>query len=247
MSYKSYSMFAPIGIKKSLTQIIEYELIEAIRAGKYLPGSKLPTENELCNLFAVSRTAVREAIKKMSARGIVQVKRGSGVYVSEMSIKNATETLNLFFELSSDRGVILQTIKTRLVLEPALAGQAAINRTERQIELLKENIEMTKNCDLNDTNKEAELDNDFHKSILSIANNQVLDLLLSPIFNLMPKFKAGVYAKPLEGELVKKKNMMLKHHENILDAIINKDEQRANNAMYNHILETQNNFTKSLK
>ena len=106
---------------------------------------------------------------------------------------------------------------------------------------------MTKKCDLNDTNKEAELDNDFHKTILSITNNQVLDLLLNPIFHLMPKFKTGVYAKPQEGELVKKKQIMLKHHENILDAIIKQDEQMANKAMYNHILETKNNYTKSLK
>lgn len=240
-------MFAPLGIKKSLTQMIEYELTEAIRAGKYLPGSKLPTENELCELFVVSRTAVREAIKKMSARGIVQVKRGSGVYVSEMSIKNASETLNLFFELSSDKNVIQQTINTRLILEPALASQAAINRTDVQIQSLVDNIKMTKSCDINDTDKEAELDNDFHKTILSIANNQVLDLLLNPIFHLMPKFKTGVYAKPQEGELVKKKQIMLTHHENILDAIIKQDEQMANKAMYNHILETQNNYTKSLK
>lgn len=240
-------MFTQLGIKKSLTQMIEYELTEAIRAGKYLPGSKLPTENELCELFVVSRTAVREAIKKMSARGIVQVKRGSGVYVSEISIKNASETLNLFFELSSDKNVILQTINTRLVLEPALVSQAAINRSDEQIELLVENIKMTKSCDLSDANKEAELDNDFHKTILSIADNQVLDLLLGPMFNLMPKFKTSVYAKSHEGELVNKKNIMLKHHENILDAIIKQDEQTASKAMYNHILETQNNYIKTLE
>ncbi|WP_431110314.1 FadR/GntR family transcriptional regulator [Winogradskyella poriferorum] len=240
-------MFTPLGIKKSLTQMIEYELTEAIRAGKYLPGSKLPTENELCELFVVSRTAVREAIKKMSARGIVQVKRGSGVYVSEISIKNASETLNLFFELSSDKNVILQTINTRLVLEPALVSQAAINRSDEQIELLVENIKMTQSCDLSDANKEAELDNDFHKTILSIADNQVLDLLLGPMFNLMPKFKTSVYAKSHEGELVNKKNIMLKHHETILDAIIKQDEQTASKAMYNHILETQNNYIKTLE
>ncbi len=240
-------MFAPLGIKKSLTQMIEYELTEAIRNGDYLPGSKLPTENELCDLFKVSRTAVREAIKKMSARGIVQVKRGSGVYVSEMSIKNASETLNLFFELSSDQNVIQQTINTRLILEPALASQAAINRTDEQIELLVNNIEMTSKCNINDTKKEAELDNDFHKTILSIVDNQVLNLLLDPIFNLMPKFKTGVYAKPQEGELQKKKEIMLNHHRNILEAIINQDSPMASTAMYNHILETQNNYTKSLQ
>ncbi|WP_212744283.1 FadR/GntR family transcriptional regulator [Maribacter sp. ACAM166] len=69
------------------------------RTGKYLPGSQIPTENELCKMFNVSRTAVREAVKKMNAKGIVDVKRGSGVYVSEMSIQNASEKM-LFYKQS---------------------------------------------------------------------------------------------------------------------------------------------------
>jgi GntR family transcriptional repressor for pyruvate dehydrogenase complex len=57
-------MFTPLGQTKSITQQIEFELTKAIRTGKYLPGNKLPTENELCQIFNVSRTSVREAVKK---------------------------------------------------------------------------------------------------------------------------------------------------------------------------------------
>lgn len=239
-------MFTSLGQNKSLTQQVEYELTEAIRAGKYLPGSKIPSENELCEVFNVSRTSVREAVKKMSARGIVDVKRGSGVYVAEISLKNASENLNLFFELSSDKNIILQTINTRLILEPTLASQAAIYRKNSHIELLKNNIIQMRKCALKDKKKEAELDNDFHSIILSIVNNDVLELLLSPIFNLIPKFKTAVYVKPMEGHLLKEKKLMLNHHENILQGIIESNGTAAREAMRNHILETQNNYTKSL-
>lgn len=240
-------MFTPLGQTKSITQQIEFELTKAIRTGKYLPGNKLPTENELCQIFNVSRTSVREAVKKMNAKGIVDVKRGSGVYVSEISIKNASENLNMFFELSSDEDVILQTINTRLILEPALAAQAAKFRTESQLIFLKDNMIAMYNCDLMNTKKETELDKDFHRALLSIANNKVLQLLLSPIFNLMPKFKSIVYAKPTDGNLQTHKKIMLNHHENILQAIIEQDEQKATEAMRTHIIETQTNYSKSIQ
>lgn len=240
-------MFAPLGQNKSLTQQVEFELTEAIRTGKYLPGNKMPTENELCQIFNVSRTAIREAVKKMSARGIVDVKRGSGVYVSEMSIKNASEILNMFFELSSDEDVILQTINARLIIEPVLASQAAKYCNEEHLTLLKDNMIAMRNCDLNDKKREAEFDNDFHRTLLSITNNKVLDLLLSPIFNLMPKFKAIVYAKPTDGNILKYKEIMLNHHENVLQAIIEQDEKKAAEAMRTHITETQTNYTKSIQ
>jgi GntR family transcriptional repressor for pyruvate dehydrogenase complex len=153
----------------------------------------------------VSRTSIREAVKKMSARGIVDVKRGSGVYVSEMSIKNTSEILNLFFELSTDEDIILQTINTRLILEPALASHAAIYRNQGHLELLKGNMIQMRKCPLEDNQIEADLDNDFHRILLSIVNNKVLELLLSPIFILAPKFKTAVYVKPITSKLLKKK------------------------------------------
>jgi len=238
-------MFTPLKHNKSLTQQVEFELTEAIRTGKYLPGNKIPTEHELCKTFNVSRTAIREAVKKMNAKGIVDVKQGSGVYVSEMNITNASEILNMFFELSSDKDLIMQTINTRLIIEPALATQAAKYRNENHLIILKNNMIAMRKCDLNDKKREAELDNDFHRTLLSITNNKVLDLLLSPIFNLMPKFKTIVYAKPSVGNIQNDKEIMLEHHENVLQAIIEQNEKKAAEAMRVHILETKNNYSKS--
>lgn len=240
-------MFTPIGKSQSLTQQIELKLTKAIRNGTYLPGTKLPTENEFCSMFNVSRTAVREAVKKMSAKGIVEVKRGSGVYVSEISLKNASESLNLFFELSSNEDVILQTIEARLMLEPPLAGEASKKRSKKHLTLLENNMTAMLNCDLMDKKKETELDNEFHRTLLSIAENDVLNLLLSPIFSLMPKFKSNVFAKPAEGDLQAHKNIMLQHHTNILQAIIKQDEHKAKEAMRTHIIETKTNYSTSIK
>ena len=205
----------------------------------------MPTENELCKIFNVSRTAVREALKKMSARGIIEVKKGSGIYVSEMSLQNASENLNMFFELSSSKDVVLQTIYTRQLLEPVLASQAALRRTEEHIALLRRNMKNMCQCRLEDKKREAGLDNDFHRILLSITGNEVLELLIGPIFNLMPKFKAGVFAKTSGGNILQDKGRMLEHHENILKAVIDQDKQTAFQAMENHLQETLANYKKT--
>ncbi|WP_298474297.1 FadR/GntR family transcriptional regulator [uncultured Maribacter sp.] len=238
-------MFTPIGNSKSLSQQIEEKLTNAIRNGEYNPGEKIPTEKELCEIFQVSRTAVREAIKTMVAKGIIIVKKGSGAYVSEVSIKNASEILNMFFELSSNDDLILQTIKARQFVEPLLASQAAKNRTEKHIELLTINMKSIQDCPLKDYKKEAELDNAFHQILLSITENQILKLLLGPIFNLMPKFKASVFAKPTKGNLQEEKTIMLNHHERIINAIIAQDEEEAAKAMNDHLKITYSNYIKS--
>ncbi|WP_139955928.1 FadR/GntR family transcriptional regulator [Flavicella sediminum] len=240
-------MFEQIGQKKSLSQQIEEALIKAIKKGTYSPGEKLPTENELCEMFQVSRTAIREAIKRMSAKGMVAVKRGSGVFVTEMSFKNTAEILNMFFELSVNDNVIIETIDTRLVIEPAIAAQAAVNRTQKHLDLLTQNMKNMTACDINNKKLEAELDNDFHKILLSINNNKVLELLLNPIYNLMPKFKKSVFAKPTDGNLIEEKNIMLFHHKAILEAIVEQNETKAFDAMKAHIEVTKVNYFKSHK
>lgn len=237
-------MFKELDNKKSISQQVEEQLLHAIRNGHYKTGQKLPTEETLCEMFNVSRTSVREAIKKMSARGLVAVKRGSGAYVSEMSINNASEILNIFFELSSEESVIYQTIKTRLLIEPAIAAQAAKLRTATHLEILYKNMEVMKQCELTDLTREAELDNEFHRILLSVSNNSILELLFSPIFNLMPKFKEDVFAKGQGENLLADKKVMLNHHQNILIAIEKQDEQAAMLAMQNHILQTLDNYQK---
>ncbi|WP_215224011.1 FadR/GntR family transcriptional regulator [Echinicola shivajiensis] len=239
-------MFQQIGKKPSLSQQIVDEITRSIREGKYLPGQQIPTENALCEIFNVSRTAIREAIKILSARGIIEVKKGSGAFVTEVSVQNASEILNMFFELSSDTDLILQTIETRQLLEPQIVREAAEKRNDKHIQLLEKNMLAMQRCPLGQKKKEAELDNEFHRILLTITGNNVLELLLSPVFSLMPKFKVNVFAKPADGDLEAEKTNMLQHHGNILKAITVQDPDAAEMAMRKHLKDTWKNYQKSL-
>lgn len=237
-------MFEPIARRESLSEHIETELTRAIQQGQYQPLQKIPTENELCSIFNVSRTVVREAIKKLNAKGIVDVRKGSGAYVSEMSIQNASETLNLFFGMSSDQDLMLHTIDSRAMIEPMIAVKAAVVRTDDHILRLQANMEKMRQCHLGDKKTEAELDNQFHRILLDCIDNPVLHLLVNPIFNLMPKFKVNVFAKTIEGDLAKEKEKMLYYHQMITDAVAAKHALRAESFMKEHLRVTRENYNK---
>ncbi|MEM6829335.1 MAG: FCD domain-containing protein [Bacteroidota bacterium] len=223
---------------------IEEKLTEAIRNGTYRPSQRIPEEEELSRLYHVSKDTIREAIHKLDEKGVLTIKKGKGVYVSEISIRHTSEMLNNFFLLSSDSDIMFQTIHTRLMVEPTIASQAALNRNKEHVDMLKENLHQLRQCDLENLKLEIELDNTFHRTILSIANNSILELLFSPIFHLTPKFKTELFAK-VDVDLLVVKNLMLEQHQNILDAIEKKNAEAASSLMKIHIFETMNNYLKN--
>lgn len=239
-------MFKPIAKRGSLSGHVEAELTKAIKQGQYQPLQKIPTENELCSIFNVSRTVVREAVKGLNAKGIVDVRKGSGVYVSEMSIQNASETLNLFFGLASNEDMILHTIDCRTMFEPQIAAKSTLMRTDGHIALLNENMEKMYRCPLEDKTREAELDNQFHRILLNCIDNPVLHLLIEPIFSLIPKFKYSVFAKTIPENPREEKEKMLYYHQMIMDAIIAQQPTKAQNFMQEHLKVTRENYIKTM-
>ncbi|MFW5754222.1 MAG: FadR/GntR family transcriptional regulator, partial [Marinilabiliaceae bacterium] len=122
-------IFSKIGTTQTLSQKIERKIEEAIRQKKLMQGAKLPSEKELCELFGVSRTALREALRRLNARGLIEIRKGSGMYVSEIKIEDAIKSLNLYYDLSFDSNLISQIIEVRRILEPEISRLAARNRT----------------------------------------------------------------------------------------------------------------------
>ena len=113
-------IFQNIGNKLTLSQRIERTIENAIREKKLIVGSKLPTEREMCESFGVSRTALREALRRLSARGLVTIQKGSGMYVSEINIEDAIDTLNLYYDLKFDKNLLAQIIEVRSIFEPEI-------------------------------------------------------------------------------------------------------------------------------
>ncbi len=235
-------IFQNIGNKLTLSQRIERTIENAIREKKLTVGSKLPTEREMCESFGVSRTALREALRRLSARGLINIHKGSGMYVSEIKIEDAIKTLDLYYDLKFDKNLLSQIIEVRYIFEPEIAKLAAISRTKKDLDDLAGNLTRFEECDPDNTQLEADLDNHFHLTITKATMNPIVQITMEPIYSLLPRMRNYIYGN-IEGEKVN----TLKFHREILDAIRKQDEKNAYVIMKDHLERTRVIYNKHMK
>ncbi|GGF15857.1 GntR family transcriptional regulator [Aliidongia dinghuensis] len=164
---KSPPAFTPLTMPQSRTAQLVEQLGGDIRAGRYKPAERLPTEQELMARFEVSRTVVREAVASLKAEGLVVTRQGSGAFVAQ------NPTGKPFRIVSDDlRSIteILNVLQLRLAVEVEAAGLAATARTGVMLE------DMSRCLDRIDEAVEAgsfaiEVDYEFHLAIARATGN----------------------------------------------------------------------------
>ena len=219
-------IFSKIGTTQTLSQKIERRIEEAIQQRKLVPGNKLPSERELCASFAVSRTALREALRRLNARGLIEIKKGSGMYVSEIGIEDAIKSLNLYYDLKFDSNLIAQMIEMRELFEPQIALLAARNRTQEDLKILHNNITDLEKCNPDNTQLEADIINSFHTNIAKATGNPMIIVSMEPIFSLLPRMRNFLYAN-IDGE----KEYTLESQKKIYAAIRTQNDKEAHDEM----------------
>lgn len=226
---KGTHIFAPVGNRDLLSKSVESSIEEAILSKKLTPGSKLPSELELCGQFGVSRTAIREALRMLSARGLVSIAKGKGVYVKSVSADSVTTPMHLYLQLQYERNHVLDVIHARQLIEPAIAASAAVNHTSDDAAKLVKDLEDLKAC-TGEHSELSRLDLAFHLDIAKASENPIVPLLIDPIHRLMPKIKASVYASVKDAQ-----HSAIEWHGKILDAILKRDAAGARKAMEGHL------------
>ena len=232
-------IFENIGSKVTLSQKIERRIETAIREKKLAVGSKLPTEHELCASFGVSRTALREALRRLNARGLISIMKGSGMYVTELKIDDAIKTLNLYYDLQFDRNLIEQIIEVRKIFEPEIAKLAAKRRTNDDILELEKNLKEFRQCNPDNTQLEADIDNKFHLLIAKSSHNPIIQISMEPIYTLLPRMRNLIYAN-IDGE----RDPTLEFHTKIFDSIKGQREKEAYQMMSEHLKRTDEVYHK---
>ncbi len=234
-------LFDKIGSKLTLSQKIERKIEAAIREKKLPVGSRLPTERELCEVFGVSRTALREALRRLSARGLVEITKGSGMTVTGFQVDDAVKIMDLYYDMQFDQNLIPQIIEVRRLFEPQIAGQAALKRTQNDLSDIQENIEQFRNCDPDNIQLEADLDNKFHLLIARATHNPIVQITMEPIYSLLPRMRNFIYAN-IDGE----KDVTLESHLLIFDAINKQKPEVAEKLMAEHLQRTYEIYKKHL-
>lgn len=234
-------LFTNIGSKLTLSQKIERKIEAAIREKKLPVGSKLPTERELCGAFGVSRTALREALRRLSARGLIEITKGSGMTVTGFKVDDAIKTMDLYYDMQFDQNLIPQIIEVRRLFEPQIAGLAAAQRTQNDLSDIQENIELFRACDPDNIQLESDLDNKFHLLIARATHNPIVQITMEPIYSLLPRMRNFIYASVDDEKEVTHESHLL-----IFDAINKQKHTDATKAMNEHLDRTYEIYKRYL-
>jgi len=237
----SETIFSPLETRESISKLISDQIEKAIFEKKYTPGSKLPSENELCEQFGVSRTSVRDALGTLEAQGVIEIIKGKGMFVNKISSDTVTNPMQKYLKLRTDRNYVMDLVHARQIIEPAISYYAAINHNDEDIDRLTNDIERLRDCS-GGYLELANLDTLFHLDLARASRNRVMPLLLDPIHKLIPEVKSTIYATVKDA-----KGSAVIWHQKILDAVISGDAAQARTAMDEHLKIAEEHAEKMLE
>jgi DNA-binding FadR family transcriptional regulator len=154
----------------------------AIVTGDYAPGETIPGEFDLADRFGVARNVIREALRMLTAKGLIESRRKTGTRVRERTDWNLldTEMLGWMFEGEPPVSFVKSLFELRLIVEPAAASLAARHRTARQLSRLGQALELMTHHGLESVAGQA-ADEQFHAVLLEATGNELLGSLSSSI------------------------------------------------------------------
>jgi GntR family transcriptional repressor for pyruvate dehydrogenase complex len=168
-----------IPVKKVSDSVAE-QIEDMIRSGTFQTGEKLPSVRELCELFGVGRSAVRDAITTLKGKGMVNVKQGEGAYIQESS-----GFFHHHLLLTSPRD-ISELYQVRKLLEVGIAELAAIHCTEEDLHVMDAIF-------TNPYMKGWEADYQLHTAIAKAAGNEIIIQLMQHITKTMKNAMIDLY------------------------------------------------------
>lgn len=211
--------------KSRLSEQVSQKIIQLILDEGLKQGDRLPNETVLVERLGVGRSSVREAMKLLRSRNIVDIRQGSGTYVA--SNPGMTDDPLGFTFIDDKRRLARDLLEVRFMIEPQMAGMAAEQATDAQIACIQ------KLCDeaerLADTGEDySSADTAFHSAIAESCGNVVIPRLMGVLKASVPLF-IDVTGKQLVAETIRT-------HRGIADAIAAHDSTAAHDAMYLHLV-----------
>jgi GntR family transcriptional repressor for pyruvate dehydrogenase complex len=200
-------------------------------SGRLQAGQRFPIETELCAELGVSRSSLREAVRMLAALGVVEVRQGSGTYVSPLRAADIVSSLTLTVGLLPLEG-LLEIYELRRVLEGHAAGQAAARRPDALIEEME--TLLTELESSTDPEVTAELDHRFHLMFAAAAGNPTLAALLEVFRSRSRNYQIF---NSTSGEEIKRVSDA--GHRAIATAIGARDPAAAATAAGAHVAETE--------
>lgn len=221
--------FRSVGLKDDLVVRVVQAIERQILDGRLLPGARLPAEREFSESLGVSRPVVREAVRILVTRGLLETRHGIGTKVRAVSHEEVAKPLMLFLQTCGQDVNIGHLFQVRSILEVENAAMAAQQATEADLaELTQLCCEMESAA--SDPQQFALKDSQFHRRLSETTHNPLMILLLDSMEKLMSEVRALVSKRPNLFDRV------MPTHLQIVECIKSRDADGACLAMREHLV-----------
>lgn len=229
-------MYTPIQSSKVFEQIAE-QIESRILSGELRSGDRLPTERELAEQFHASRTAVREAMKSLAQKGLVNMRPGRGTIVIDGTTQAVRHSLDLMMKFGQ-AGDSTNLVEVRGIFEPEIAALAAARATDEEIAAMREAVAIM-DANLRNADLYIRADNDFHQALAKATQNSLILTLVNSIVVLLSEQRKQIFTVdggPERGQI---------HHKHILETIIQRNPEAARDAMRAHLQQVGNDASRA--
>jgi len=230
-------MVKPMAVRNLHNQVV-HELGRLIVGGELAPGEGLPREELLAERMNVSRTALREAMKVLSAKGLIESRQKTGTRVRDTIHWNQLDADVLAWRCASmpTEDFVEKLVEMREIIEPAAAAAAARRRSAEQLERIETAYAAMDAATTLDQWTEADLA--YHEAVLHATNNELMISLFSVIETAL-----GTYFV-LSARTASNFKYSLPHHKKVLDAIRRRQPEVARQAMNKMVADSRSNIRR---
>ncbi|MCI0644904.1 MAG: FadR family transcriptional regulator [Chloroflexi bacterium] len=226
-------MYSTIQLSRLYEQIVK-QIQNRMAEGLLHPGEQLPSERELAIQFGVSRTAVREAVKALREKGLVEIRPGRGTFVTDIAASTSgvvRDSLSLMLRSGLSNG-LADLVQVRTMLEPEIAAIAAAMASEEDIWTLQKAVEIMDRA-FDNAVVFVEADLEFHLALAKATQNRLIPVLIDPIMDLLREQRMRIFqvrGGPGRGQY---------HHKQILKAVSQRNAEAARKAMAAHLQQVR--------
>ncbi|HWY23043.1 MAG TPA: FadR/GntR family transcriptional regulator [Candidatus Acidoferrum sp.] len=219
-------MYKVVRTSRLYEQIVQ-QIEASVLDGTLKPGDQLPAERELAQRLGVSRTAVREAVKALREKGLVEAYSGRGTFVTDGTSQAARQSFDLMVKIGQQEGSP-HLAELRLILEPGIAALAADRVKDEDLAAMREAVAVMERSQ-KDPEAYIEADLDFHLALAEAVANPLILSLIDSIVGLLRQQRIKIFnveGGPQRGQV---------HHKRILEGVERRDPEMARAAMRAHL------------
>ena len=212
-------------------------ITDLIKEQKLEFGDRLPPERDLAVALSVSRASVRQAITALAARGIITMRHGDGNYITDINCGTAGDNypLELFGHILAGTQINPDEIlEVRIMLECEAARLCALRAENDHLVTLQNLLERNR---IRNGKKDSlsKMNKDLHSAIASGASNNALLRIMDVLWDIMGS-NMWPFLKKESSDRKRQIELHLDQHERIVEAICARDEKRAYDEMYDHLV-----------